>query len=230
MEIKENQETEDIKTQNESIHILDLLNPLKEKTTEDLIKLLSLGLLATVIITVINHWNFFRRFGDILWHFKEYKESISYYLIVLSIFLTLSFFFLARKRIAWIGLNIFFIPIIYIYIIQFGLTILWLATNLLFENYSLSDILNLQIIFSTLGYLLLYAGIIIILNKKTVIETFRINKFHKILTYGITLIVIIYWSFALLPDSFSTDNNSRKYLPKDYYKKIDLQNTKTKKE
>jgi len=227
---KVNQETETSIIQNENIHILDMLNPLKKKTTDELYKLLSFGILIAFLINILGKWNslvfLIQNLGNLKLYFYEYKESYPYYLIVLFCFLILTVAFLKKKRIGWIGLNIFFIPVIITYFLQFVFIILWLTTKVIFENNLLFDIFNFQVFFSTLGSFLLYILIIILLNKKEIREKFRITKFQRFGTYGIAFIFILIFAYIILPDSLQDANGQRKNLPKEYYKKIDLPNTK----
>jgi len=225
IEEKEHQETVDDKTSGERRHKFDVYNPLIKKTTDDIIKLTALGLLIPFVIGILENWSLLisqmQNFTFLKLITTENTTLFTYYLIIL-LYLILVAAFYKKKRIGWIGLNIFFIPLFGTYFIQLILVIFWIFETLLFDSLSLFDIFNFKNLFSTLEKFIFGVGLMYLFNKKDVLLIFKINGIQKIISYCIATVVIVYWSFTILPDSFQEDNGPREYLPREYYNKFDL--------
>lgn len=220
-----NQETEDIKTSFNRNHILDLYNPLKKKTTDDIIRFTALGLLIPFVIEIFQSRNLLvSRIQNLTCSSLDFVESskiITFYLIVIFyLFLVASFY--KKKKIGWIGLTIFFMPLLGTCLIKLILVISWSIKTLLFDSLTLFDIFNFRNLFSTFGEFIFGIALIFVLNRKDVLLGFKINKTQRIISCCIAFIVVVFWAYKILPDSFQEDNGPRKYLPSDYYNKFDL--------
>jgi hypothetical protein len=217
---KENQET-----QNTSTNKLDLFNPLKSKTTDEIIKLITLGLLISFLMEIFTYWDLtINQFQNLLNQKTDILNHTSFlsYIFVIILYLITLVVFLKKKRIGWILISIVYISLAGISLVLLSLAIYWIITTAIFGNFSLFIKFNFKDFFSTIGEFAIPLIFVISINKKTVSEAFGTTKLLKFITIGISIVFIILWSLYVLPHKFRDKNGLRKYLPKEFYNRYDF--------
>ena len=229
MEIDKNehQEIDNFNTSNENNNKFYLFNLLAKKTTDDLVKIISLGLSIPLLIALIGNYNLvlslIKDLIDTNFNFTENRYTFIYSLIFICYLMLVATFY-KKKRIGWIGLNFIFISVFGTYLVEFIFVITRLLITFLINNFSLFETFNYKNLYVTFCYIIFFGGLIYVVNNKNILMVFNIGKYLKLFTYVIAILVVISWSYRVFPNSFQEIKGERENLPKEYQNRFDIKN------
>lgn len=195
------------KTQNTITDIINVINPIAEKTTKRQIKLAAIGLTIIFLIYLIGNWYLIVvSIQDI----GNADISSLEYFAPLILFPIGIYGFWKLKKYGWIILTILLTYFVMTTLLSMGLEIKWaLQKPIQFESNGLLQMQEVENsawdrLFGTKGYpfyigqLAIFVGFFIFLNKKTVIEKFMISKQTRLLTIGLTVIPLMVFGLIML--------------------------------
>jgi len=183
------------KLQNKVADIADTIHPLKEKSTDTTIKLITIGLSIPYLIFLFNTWDLFilmfQDFGNIDF------SGILYIVPILSFPIGL-FGFWTIKKYGWIIITILLTIFAMNALISLAFEIKWaMQSSFQYSNPALDELFGKNGFAFHIGQLLLFVGLIYFLNIRKVIEKFKINKRTQLLVIGLTAIPFILFGLSI---------------------------------
>lgn len=173
--------------------ISETLHPLKEKSTDKTIKLITVGLSIPFLIFLYGSYDLLLM---IFQNLNEIDFSVILYIIPIILFPIGLFGFWSFKKFGWIILTIL--------ITAFSLnTIISLINEIKWASYHYDSPASDSIYFRSnnaiyFGQLVLFLGLLFYLNKKIVIEKFKIKKWIQLLVILLTAIPVIFLGLSIL--------------------------------
>ena len=205
---------------------MNLFNLTKKKTTNDVIKLLSLGILIPLIVSIIENWSLYvaliSNIGNENVDFVD-QTAVAFFIIAASflcIIVLIAFY--KRKRIAWIATNIYCYVLVLSHCIYLILASIWIV-GALFDSYLHSfSVFSFKALFKDVFIVGVGIAFIVLISKKSILKAFRVKKTHKIISLGISIAVVLFWTFAILPEELQAENDYKRNLPRHYYQIFDF--------
>ena len=195
------------KLQNKTADIFDTLHPLKEKSTDKTIKLITIGLSIPYLIFFFNNWELT---VSGLQHLGDADLSVLQYFAPIVLFPIGLFGFWTLKKFGWTILTILLTYLAITAMVSLALEIKWamqppfqfdnngLLSIQPVDNPALDELLGKKGFAFHIGQIFLLLGILIYLNRQTITEKFKISKRTQLLAIGVTAVPFILFGLTIL--------------------------------
>jgi len=210
---------------NKIIQFYKLFDISEKKTTNQIIVLLVIGFCIPIIFSLFENWSLLiiaiQTIDKI--DFSNVQSSRPlFYFFALLIFFAILLAFVRRRKFAWIFLNFLFsygLGTLYVYIL---LAFIWSIKTVLLNQFILFKLFNYHEFIWSVLELLWGVGIIFFMNKRIILNAFKLKLYHQYISFGLTVAFLGVWIVLDLSDSFNNEDGPRKYLPKEFYSTFDI--------
>lgn len=201
--------------------IMNLFDFSKEKTADEYITIISLGIFLSFTFGA----SFYIELSIVQIINADYQNSLSellqpfIFFFVLALFCLTTFLFYKQKKIGWALLNIFFLTNTGTIAIYLLIAIIWLLYVLFSGSVEYFYRFRFDELIYTFFNLIIVLAFTIALFKKTIVNHLHISIITKTIVIGISSILVILWFTFELPGKFTNRSAGlANFLPKNFYK------------